>query len=49
MSRTKFSANSLKGEVLTYTKKMNTQIDQVLISLKFYVKSTYYNFLYTLN
>lgn len=49
MSRTKFSANSLKEEVLTYTKKMNTQIDQVLISLKFYVKSTYYNFFYTLN
>lgn len=42
--RRKLSANSFKGDISTYT-KMNTQIDHVLISLKFCVKPTYYNFL----
>ena len=41
MSRTKSSPNSLMEEVSTYTNKMNTQIDQVLISLK----STCYKFI----
>lgn len=45
MSRTQFSPNSHMGEVFTYTSKVDTQIDQVLISLKLCLKSTYYKFI----